>query len=969
MKARRVSVLAWLLVASLLCVAGAPVPRLVKFSGFVQDAGGNPRTGVTSITFALYEEQEGGAALWLETQNVTLDQQGRYTVLLGANSAEGIPLEAFSANEARWLGVQPEGLPEQRVLLVSVPYALKAAEADSLGGRPASSYVLATTGGAPAASSTSAVPQDATCATPPCPVVTPGGTANMLAMFQDATTVQNSPISENACPGTGQPCIGINNANPLRTLDVNGEIRLGGGNIFMQRDLTDQPGRRNWAWGTETFNVGDVSLFVSSSNVGYASISPVFTALSNSNMGIGVATPTARLEVLGNVKVSGAGNALIFPDGTMRTSAISINGTLSVSGPVQITTPGQGIIVKSPDGTWCEQIGIDNTGKIYTPNVSCPYPLAILTTSLSSATVGTAYDQVIGTSGGNGTAITFVLANSTTLPAWASLNPATGHITGTPAAGDAGTSAPFQIRATQPGSTVISENLSILTVDASNCAGAPTGHESMLNGQYAFLVQGFDSGGAFGRPVAIAASFHADGAGNVSGGDFDINNAAGATHATINAGSYTVGLDPTSSGNLGCVALSLSNGSTAVFRFSLGGLSSGVFSKGRIIEFDDTTGLGSRGSGVLLRQDTTSFSLSHLQPHYAFGVDGVDYIGYHFASAGSFTVDTSGNISNAFGDTSEKGQVGTSETTGGTGTINAISSTTGRATMSLPLGGQTTHQAIYMVSADEFFMIGTDPLGNVPIYGGRAIVTASSFSQSSLSGNYIIHTTATSAGLCMQLSGGVEYYVPCTEVNLWLVNANSGALSGTLYFYVSSPAHMIPAPFSGVTYAVDATSGRTTTSSTMAPISYIATPTATTEPIFAFSVGPDANAEFGFVEFQPSQTYSNGALAGNYFAGTEDPGDETVTDEIGVVNISSGGTVTGGGYASGEGGVATTSPSGTVSIGSNGVGTMQYSPYGCPYNYVAITNGTRLFTILDGGVYCNGVPVFRPAVVTVYERQ
>ncbi len=277
---------------------GQAVPHLVKFSGAVKGADGKPLTGVTGLTFALYKDQAGGAVLWLETQNVTLDAQGRYTVLLGANSAEGVPLEVFSANEARWLGIQPEGLPEHRVLLVSVPYALKAAEADSLGGKPASSYVLATTGGALAAGSTSAVPQDATCTTPPCPVVTPGGAANSVAKFTDATTVQSSSISEGLCPGTGQTCVGIGNANPLRTLDVNGEIRVGGGNIFMQRNLTDLAGRRNWAWGTETFNVGDVSLFVSTSNTALPSL-PVFTALSNGFMGIGLATPTANLEIAG----------------------------------------------------------------------------------------------------------------------------------------------------------------------------------------------------------------------------------------------------------------------------------------------------------------------------------------------------------------------------------------------------------------------------------------------------------------------------------------------------------------------------------------------------------------------------------------------------------------------------------------------------------------------------------------------
>jgi len=52
------------------------VPRLVKFSGTVQDSAGNPRSGITGITFALYKDQSGGAALWLETQNVSLDAQG-----------------------------------------------------------------------------------------------------------------------------------------------------------------------------------------------------------------------------------------------------------------------------------------------------------------------------------------------------------------------------------------------------------------------------------------------------------------------------------------------------------------------------------------------------------------------------------------------------------------------------------------------------------------------------------------------------------------------------------------------------------------------------------------------------------------------------------------------------------------------------------------------------------------------------
>src|SRR6266403_6263469 len=87
-------------------VPALPVPRLVKFAGTLKDELGKARTGVVGVTFAIYKEQEGGAALWVETQNVELDEQGHYTVLLGSTKSEGLSLELFTAGEPRWVGVQ-----------------------------------------------------------------------------------------------------------------------------------------------------------------------------------------------------------------------------------------------------------------------------------------------------------------------------------------------------------------------------------------------------------------------------------------------------------------------------------------------------------------------------------------------------------------------------------------------------------------------------------------------------------------------------------------------------------------------------------------------------------------------------------------------------------------------------------------------------------------------------------------------
>ena len=118
------------------------VPNLIRYGGTLKDANGAPIASTVGVTFAIYKQPDGGAAVWMETQNVTPDGSGQYSVLLGSATATGLPDDLFSQQEQRWLGVQLQGQPEQaRVLLVSVPYAMKAAEADRLAGHSVSEFV------------------------------------------------------------------------------------------------------------------------------------------------------------------------------------------------------------------------------------------------------------------------------------------------------------------------------------------------------------------------------------------------------------------------------------------------------------------------------------------------------------------------------------------------------------------------------------------------------------------------------------------------------------------------------------------------------------------------------------------------------------------------------------------------------------------------------------------------------------
>lgn len=194
------------------------VPNLVRYSGALTDGSGKPLSGIIGVTFSLYKDSQGGAPLWMETQNVQLDKSGHYSVMLGSTTTQGLPLALFSSAEARWLGVQVQGYAEQpRVLLLSVPYALKAGDAATIGGLPPSSFVLASPGNGSSGSSGSGANLPGNAG----PNISGSGTQNFIPLWTDNNgTLGNSVIFQSGSGSTAKT--GVNTTTPAATLDVNG---------------------------------------------------------------------------------------------------------------------------------------------------------------------------------------------------------------------------------------------------------------------------------------------------------------------------------------------------------------------------------------------------------------------------------------------------------------------------------------------------------------------------------------------------------------------------------------------------------------------------------------------------------------------------------------------------------------------------------------------------------------------------
>lgn len=118
-----------------------PVPPLIAYQGILVDSEGRPVSdGVHKTTFRIYDALSGGSPLWEEMQELTT-VSGVFSTLLGSETPFGDVFEWSPLYLAVQVGGDREMEPRQ--LLASVPFALRAATADTLDGLDSTAFARA----------------------------------------------------------------------------------------------------------------------------------------------------------------------------------------------------------------------------------------------------------------------------------------------------------------------------------------------------------------------------------------------------------------------------------------------------------------------------------------------------------------------------------------------------------------------------------------------------------------------------------------------------------------------------------------------------------------------------------------------------------------------------------------------------------------------------------------------------------
>jgi len=541
-------------------------------------------------------------------------------------------------------------------------------------------------------------------------------------------------------------------------------------------------------------------------------------------------------------------------------------------------------------------------------SIESPQPLQAITAPLPPGMTATPYSASLTAIGGVQPYTWSVISGQ--LPAGLILNPQAGTITGTPIlTGTSNFTVQVQDSSAGPGGPATATQQLQITV------GTGTSSNALIKGSYSFLFNGFDDNGT----VMIGGNFSADGNGNITTGEEDINRVSGVVLGSSLTGTYSLGTD-----GRGTMQLTATNSKQAQFisNYLLAIDSSGNL---HVIENDTTGGVGvgiTHGSGIM-KPTAGGFSAANLSGNYAFEFSGRDFLAAPAVLAGVVHANGSGTFSPGTADFNDASVY--SSLISLAGTFFMVSSVEGQGSMVFqpPTGASVTLTFDFnFVSPQDILFMEVDTgtsTSPFPRLSGEMLLQDSStqFNQSVLQGSGVVTGTGLDganstvfAGILASTLGDGNATLSYTQNDAGTVTANS--LSGTYQVLQNGRVGFTNlGPRLAAAYLIGPNQG--------------------------FIIGSDAAATYGRLEQQTGAPYSTSSIQGSYALFAPKVADTNVTNMIGQVDS------TGAGALSGtlDEFIPPSSPSmdlslsGSYTVASDGSGTLTTNrPTGFPANLV-----------------------------------
>ncbi|HEY2120591.1 MAG TPA: hypothetical protein VGH37_15480 [Candidatus Acidoferrum sp.] len=224
---------------------------------------------------------------------------------------------------------------------------------------------------------------------------------------------------------------------------------------------------------------------------------------------------------------------------------------------------------------------------------------------------------------------------------------------------------------------------------------------SLFHGGYSFLLRGFSTAGV---PLSLAGVVTADGQGNITGGELDLNLGGAVTKAPAPlTGTYTI--DTSFYGSTHGLLTITNFSPIANNQISLRFFLSADGKTGGIIEHDYT---GFLASGNIYLQDPSALSAGTPTGPYTFGLDSDAPVGSRTVEIGQFVLGN-GTVTSGLVDLSTAGNAApiysASAITAGNATAPDSS---GRGTLSLTVNGNTVQYVYYISISRNFLLMETD---------------------------------------------------------------------------------------------------------------------------------------------------------------------------------------------------------------------------------------------------------------------